>query len=52
MQDFDTEDLQGGRGHVSSPIVLTDFKATNGLTLEKLIIPNPRTIVVGRWEEG
>lgn len=35
-----------------SPILLSDIKATEGLTLEKLIIHNLRTIVVGRGEEG
>lgn len=32
--------------------MLSDFKAMKGLTLEKLTVPNPRTIVAGRWEEG
>lgn len=35
-----------------SPILLSAIKAAEGLTLEKLIIHSPRTIVVGRGVKG
>lgn len=35
-----------------SPVVLSDIRATEGLTLQKLIIHNRRTMVAGKGRRG